>query len=1037
MDPERWRRIEQIFFEALELEPAQREAYLTQACAGDESIRKKVERLLEGREEMGGFIESPAVEVAARALVVSHPDKPGEFQGEDMPMRAAGDPSVGIADTLPASRAGIKVKHPRHAPWWMHIVAAAFLICAGARYYHCFHVTGDLGFAIQPVTNKSGVPIGAEIKTVQPDSPAAKAGMEPGDVILYSKADGFFSTSPDSKRGAHFWVPGRTFPIEITRGQENKTVFLTISRRPVTDWITNPNYRPVTPSIMLSVVQFILALIVAYRRPYDPVARWGALFLAALGILQINVGPLSPGWHGIIQSTPRIIGWLLVLLPSVCIALFSSIGVTFASLFPRRLFRQRWIWAVIWLPGLIALPINIFSDHPPVYLFSLWWPSWFKALSGTLQFANYCAVFIVLILNYIRLRDTNDRRRARVVVTGCAITLASYVPIVAALSFPDSGAVTLLSKNPNLVLVIACLACLLPISIAYAILQHRLFDIRIMIRQGVQYVVARGALLSLVPIVAIVWAGDLLLHRSQPLGEILSRRGLLYGLLAGGGLLLHLYRRSWLNALDRRFFREHYNAQRVLRNVIEEIRAARSFEKVAPRVVLQIESALHPQFAAILVRAPGDTAFRVLAGGNRALTPIAADSRLMALVRVLSKPVEISQDETGWPWSHLPPEESDFLRRARLEWLFPISLGEGKTEALLAVGPKRSESPYSREDQELLEGIASSLALLLEQSPSVISDSGGFKECPECGTCYDSDSDCCRKEGAALTPLPYPRMLGRRYRFEQRLGKGGMGIVYESYDTELDRPVAIKLIHPVLTSSSEAAARFKQEARAAASFSHANVVSVYDYGVAEDGRAYLVMELLRGSTLRQELKRVHRFPLLRACGIMSGVCAAVDTAHRRKLLHRDLKPENIYLAETEGSETPKILDFGVVKSLTQSTEDAGENQTEPGRLIGTLKYMSPEELRGGKPSESWDLWALSVVAYEMLAGVHPFAGATSAEIRNGIVDGRMTPLHAHVPEASAGLRHFFEKALALDPAMRPQSALQLCSAFAGAIGGPQ
>ena len=131
------------------------------------------------------------------------------------------------------------------------------------------------------------------------------------------------------------------------------------------------------------------------------------------------------------------------------------------------------------------------------------------------------------------------------------------------------------------------------------------------------------------------------------------------------------------------------------------------------------------------------------------------------------------------------------------------------------------------------------------------------------------------------------------------------------------------------------------------------------------------------------------------------------------------------LANPDGAEAAKILDFGVVKSLTRSAEESGESRTEPGRLIGTLKYMSPEELRGEKPAESWDLWALAVVAYEMLAGVHPFAGGTSTEVRNAILDGKMTPLHTHLLEAPASWEHFFDRALAFDPASRPQSALQL------------
>ena len=343
------------------------------------------------------------------------------------------------------------------------------------------------------------------------------------------------------------------------------------------------------------------------------------------------------------------------------------------------------------------------------------------------------------------------------------------------------------------------------------------------------------------------------------------------------------------------------------------------------------------------------------------------------------------------------------------------------------MGQKKSEEPYSWEDQELLQGITGSLALLLEQTSL-----RGFEVCPECGTCYDTGSGKCRREGADLTPLSFPRLLAHRYRFEKRLGEGGMGMVYESLDTQLGRHVAVKLIRPDLTSSTEAVTRFRREAKTAASFSHPNVVTVYDFGVADDQRAYLVMELLQGSTLRQELNRRGRLPPSHASEIFNGVCAAVDAAHRLRLLHRDLKPENIFLSNSETTEVVKILDFGVAKPLA-ATDSTRSSQTGPGMLLGTLKYMSPEELRGGKPAESWDVWALAVVAYEMLTGIHPFDGSTSLDISNRILAGQVTPLRTHFPEAPPSWQRFFDRALAVEVEVRPASVLGLYSEFGDSL----
>jgi hypothetical protein len=188
---------------------------------------------------------------------------------------------------------------------------------------------------------------------------------------------------------------------------------------------------------------------------------------------------------------------------------------------------------------------------------------------------------------------------------------------------------SLLPPSDSGIFALSILGCAFPISMAYAILRHRLFDIRVMIRLGLRYTSAQGVLLSLVPVVGVVLAADLLIHGNQPLMQILGQRGLLYAVLAVGAFLLHLRRHVWLDALDRRFFREHYDAQRVLRAVVDEVRKARVFEKVASRVVSQIEAALHPEFASLLVRQPGEVVYGVMAASGKSAPPFPADSKLM------------------------------------------------------------------------------------------------------------------------------------------------------------------------------------------------------------------------------------------------------------------------------------------------------------------------------------------------------------------------------------------------------------------------
>jgi serine/threonine-protein kinase len=261
-----------------------------------------------------------------------------------------------------------------------------------------------------------------------------------------------------------------------------------------------------------------------------------------------------------------------------------------------------------------------------------------------------------------------------------------------------------------------------------------------------------------------------------------------------------------------------------------------------------------------------------------------------------------------------------------------------------------------------------------------------------------------------------PRLLAGRYQLERRLGRGGMGTVYVALDTSLDRRVAAKLVREDLVGLPEAAERFQREARVAAAFSHPNVVTVHDFGVA-GGHAFLVMELLDGRTLRDLLRAEERVECQRALAILRDVTAAVEAAHRRQLVHRDLKPENICLVSYGSGESAKVLDFGIAKFLTPKDGELLMTHTTGGALLGTPWYMAPEQLRGEDPDPSWDLWALAVIAFEMLSGSHPFASVTLARdlrTREAATDPRL----ANLPH---GCQQFFARALALDRAARPES----------------
>jgi eukaryotic-like serine/threonine-protein kinase len=320
----------------------------------------------------------------------------------------------------------------------------------------------------------------------------------------------------------------------------------------------------------------------------------------------------------------------------------------------------------------------------------------------------------------------------------------------------------------------------------------------------------------------------------------------------------------------------------------------------------------------------------------------------------------------------------------------------------------------------LLQSIASSLALLLERPGVQIQIGETFEECAQCGTCYDAGASNCVHDGSALRPILWPRLIANRYCLNRRLGQGGMGTVYEATDTALERYVAVKVVRDDRVGTYDAAERFTREARAAAAFSHPNVVTVHDFGVIAGTRAFLVMELLRGKTLREELRERKRLPPDRALEILRGVVAAIQSAHDRDLLHRDLKPENIFLVRHDNTEVTKVLDFGLAKSL--NTDPLATIDTHPGALVGTMLYMAPEQIRGEPAKRSWDLWALGVVTYEMLAGAQPFLGETRADDHSSMRKVALAGVTRDLWEVPARWQEFFSRALSTDPSQRPDSA---------------
>jgi serine/threonine protein kinase len=262
------------------------------------------------------------------------------------------------------------------------------------------------------------------------------------------------------------------------------------------------------------------------------------------------------------------------------------------------------------------------------------------------------------------------------------------------------------------------------------------------------------------------------------------------------------------------------------------------------------------------------------------------------------------------------------------------------------------------------------------------------------------------------------------YEIVSFLGAGGMGRVYRARDWRLEREVAIKVLPDELAADPVALSRFEREAKAVAALSHPNIVAIYDFG-SSDGQAYAVTELLEGGTLRTYLES-GRMSWRKSCEIAAAVAAGLAAAHAKGVVHRDIKPENVFIA-SDGR--VKVLDFGLAHTAAPPVpggEDTGGPKTAPGTILGSIGYMSPEQVRSEKADAGSDIFSLGCVLYEMLTGRRPFQRATPVETIAALLGAEPAP-----PPSAAGasipyqLDQLVLHCLARDPARRFQSARDL------------
>lgn len=435
-------------------------------------------------------------------------------------------------------------------------------------------------------------------------------------------------------------------------------------------------------------------------------------------------------------------------------------------------------------------------------------------------------------------------------------------------------------------------------------------------------------------------------------------------------------------------------------NLGDEIKNFTSMNEVARWVSSQLESALHPRkiFVHYKQKERGGFILGYSSDERPDIQNVSEDSEWVRTLELEGKSQNFLTNRTA-----LPQEEKEWFEHLGIHLAVPMMGSDQRVKGVLLLGEKRSEEPYSVADRRLLEALAGQMAILHENlllkekvdegnrvQRDVLSHlteekRNLLKECPTCGTCFDSQDRICGQDGTELIlTLPVERIIDGKYRLNALIGKGGMGAVYRATDLRLSRDIAMKIMIGSMFGDNHAIRRFEREARASARLQHPNIITIHDFGGVGKG-AYLAMELLDGTSLRSSLQESGNLSPALAANWFDQILEGVKAAHKLGVIHRDLKPENVFISKGQKNHSIlKILDFGLAKMKAIDASKSG-TLTAPGTAMGTLFYMSPEQIVAEEVDERTDIFSLGVMVVEALTGALPFTGKTHTDVAIAIL----------------------------------------------------
>ena len=1008
MDDERWSEVKTIVAEALESTAGERSSVVDRLCGSDAELRKAVESLLEVETRANELMDSPAVPEGVRQWETTAPK-------QAKPRR----PEWQLKDWV----------RSRPTAFWLFLAADFLMLCfyiySGMLIARYGDQTYNWGF---DTTFQAG---SWQVVFVDPKGPAA-GRLQVGDQVLSLNGVPATATGMVLSRTTGFDAAIRSVlssaAYEIRVSRNGTIVAATLALRIVH---RSKATEDIAAFGTVSLAFFLTAVVLGFLKPDPLVVRRGylAMLAQALVIAKVLLWPYQAFLRG-----PAF---------AVFIALNLVDGVNFAlaylfycTMFEQVLDVRRWKsflyllypWAALITAGRIlsvfGWRIPWLDAHPLLAEFV------FRAtIVSSISFYVIAPLSICAVItrNYLSVRMPEERRRARWITFGSLAGILPYLLARLVGWFLDPE----IERELQRVGVLG--GILIPIATGYAIYKHRMFDIRVVVRRGVRYVLAKGVLEAAMalPAIGLIFALTRNAHRTVSDAILNNSWFLVFFALLAGVLRFRVPLTRWL---DKRFFRESYGQEQVLLALIDSVQKLDSFSEMAQIVGLKLADVFHPASIAVLLRTSNDRMFSSAYSSVRAAAGLSLSENVLLVTLEAGRRARQVSTIQG-----VPVQELRHLEALQTDLMVPMSAGGSGLAGVILLGRKLSEEPYTAEDRRLLTALGGQMGMLNEnirlhqmladqqRSAEELRSSleanriDTFRECPVCGRCYDLNIDLCPEDGRALAfSLPISRTVNR-YLLERRIGKGGMGIVYEAEDLSLHRRVAVKLMTRGIENPT-GHHRAYREARAAARLNHPNIVSTHDFGIS-GGVAYLVMELVLGEPLRAYIGSGRVIDPAIVAQWFDQILSGVEAAHLAGIIHRDLKPENILIsAAPNGGPLVKILDFGIAKVNVPDLPETA-SVTNPGTVMGSILYMSPEQLTGSRADARSDIFAVGLMAFEVLTGRLPFSGNTYSERVISVLHGNISM--QGISGSGKALQSVLRKCLAKDPAARFATAAEV------------